>query len=120
MKRTFLSVFNRLKTAFRHREVRIQIVTRDPLRLTMEEWRSQPDLVKLAKGVIVQPEVRQMLDVLRTSHLATYTGVGTLEQRALHLSRCEGYNLALANFEALAMFEKPKEELEATFEPQEE
>lgn len=98
------------------RQVKIQIVSRDVCRLTATEWRSQPDMTKLASRALSDPIVRQMLDVLRTSHLARYTHPGNSEQKAFHLCRCEGYSAALNELESLAVHSQPKEELEATFE----
>lgn len=77
-------------------------------------------MVKLALTALRSAEVRLMLDVLRNRHLGRMTAMGTMEQRAFHLCRCEGYRLALDDFEALGQLETPKEQIEADFRPPDE
>ena len=112
-------MLNLLRRLFRH-PTKIQIVPRDPLRLTVDEFRSQPDLVKLAKEELRRPVLRQMLDSLHWSHLRRYTATGTAEEKAFHLCRCEGYLSAMDDFERLGVSSKPEEVIESTFESPEE
>jgi hypothetical protein len=100
--------------------VQIRIIHRDIARMTKEDWRSQPDLVKSATNVVASQTFKLMMDVIRNDHLASYyIPVATTEERAAHQLRCEGYNLALKDLEALAVYEKPKVEIEAEFAPEE-
>jgi len=96
--------------------VKLEVVQRDPFRLTIEEWRAQPDLVKMAADRLRDPYVRLMLDALHNSHLRRYTATGTMEQKAFHLCRCEGYLTALKDFEAMAIASAVEEPVESTFE----
>jgi len=94
------------------------VVHREVSRLTVDEWRSNPDLVKMALRVLSNPEVRTMMDTLRNSHIGRYTGTNmTMEGRAIHQAQTEGYNTALNNLEALAIELKLHVEIESTFEP---
>ena len=98
----------------------MKVVYREVSRLTVDEWRSDPELVRMAAKVLSEPAIRNMLDVLRNSHLARYGTPGmTMEGRAIHQAQIEGYNTALNNFEALAIELKKHVELESTFEPME-
>ncbi len=85
------------------------------MRLTVDDWRGNPNLVKIAYDKLNDPHVRMMLDALRNSHLARYMGQGTTEQRAWHLARCEGYQAALNDFEAMGTLTEKTPEMEATF-----
>lgn len=93
---------------------------REVCHLTVEQWQSDEELVKAATKALANDVIRNMLDVLRNSHIARYSGTGmTMEGRAIHQAQTEGYNSALNNFEALALLSKPHVELEATFEKME-
>jgi len=108
-----------LKFIFRRREVQIVVIQRDPFRLSIDEWRSSRDLCKQAAMALSDPVVRQMVDCLRTSHLALYSGPGqsSAEARAERCSMADGYGIALNNLEALAHYVPPQKPLEETFEP---
>jgi hypothetical protein len=102
------------------RPVKYHVVQRDPTRLTIEEWRSNQDAVRVAIQVMQDPKVRQMLDVLRNSSPhRRFSEPGSAEQKAFLMCMCNGYNSALTDFEALARYEEMKEPLEATFGQQE-
>src|SRR5678815_2579098 len=102
-------------------EYTYQVVQRDPCRLRLHEWRSSPDLAIQARKLLSDPIMRTMLDVVDTEHPANMvlSDSTTIENRAVWQSRCEGYTMALANFESMGIYQKPKQELEATFEPPE-
>jgi len=109
-----------LKSIFSRRpDPGLVVIKRDPFRLTIDEWRSSPELCKQAAMALGNPVVRQMVDCLRTSHLAFYStsGHSTAEERAERFSMAEGYGIALNNLEALAHYEPLKQPLEETFEP---
>ena len=89
----------------------VRIIDRDVFRCTLNEWRATPDLLKIAAGALRSPDVRRMLDVLRFCNLANYSCEGTLEQRAIHLARCEGYMACLNDFEAMAIEKKATEDI---------
>lgn len=98
-------------------KIRLQIISRDPFRVTMDEWRKSEECCRAAQLALANPTIRQMADILRTSHLANWAlpPETSIEHRAIHAAKCEGYGLALNDFEALAVFVKPSEQIEATF-----
>lgn len=102
---------------------KIRVMVRDQTRITLDEWRSRPDLIKIASRFLNDPMFRMMMDVLRTTHFQNSAmgifGV-SIEDRAAMQARCEGYTIALNNLEAMGDYQKPKQELEPTFEPEEE
>lgn len=107
---------NLIQSLFTKRK--IVIVRRDPCDLRMEEWKTQPALVKMARTIISSPDFRAMLDVLRTEHFLNYEcRLGaTIEDRAVMQARGEGYNACLANLMELGELRKIPDTLEPTFE----
>jgi hypothetical protein len=99
------------------RTKKVQIIKRDPLRITMSEWRSSQELTRLAQSVLQDRSVRQMLDILHHNQMGKWAISPTvsLEERAVRSALCEGYVLALNDFENLAVYQKPAKEIEATF-----
>ena len=102
-------------------KLKINVVTRDPIRLRLNEWQSDENLTSAAQKVLLDPTFNLMLQVARNENpsLIHLNMDAQLETRALHQARIEGYNLALRNFEVMAIHEPIKEELIATFEPEE-
>jgi len=98
--------------------VRVQIIQRDPLRMSMEEWRSNPELCRKAELALKDPVVRQMLDVLWHDHIARW--VPSKPGDVLLACRAEGWNLALNAFESLAKHEKPIDNIPVTYGADEE
>ena len=100
---------------------KLQVIQRLSSRVKLDEWRSSADLVNAARKVLNDPNTQNMLDVLRNEHPAnTMTFDAPLDQRAVLQARSEGYTMALANLEALGVFQQQHEEMEATYEqPQE-
>ena len=114
-----------LKRLFRREHVvtKIQVVLRDRSQLTMREFRSQPDLVGRARNILDNPDLRLMLDVLRTESPANdvYSEQVPPEWRATVHARIEGYGLAIRNLEALGIFDAPAgEDPQPTYEKPEE
>jgi hypothetical protein len=112
-----------LKRLFKQRlETRVQIIARDPLRLTVEEFQADKNLAHLAAKTLSDPMVRQMLDTLRASHPqnAMVVNVSDAQARSIHLGRIEGYGMALNDFEALGKHKVPLPTLEAEFKEEEE
>lgn len=107
--------FNALRG--RPEKVQVRIITRDPMRLTIFEWRADPAMCRAAREALSNQVIRQMLDVLRTSHPVNYVlAAANQEARAYHQAQCEGYTLALNDLESLSKHEAPRGELEAGFE----
>lgn len=105
----------------RPRPQKIEIVRRDPTRITLPEWRSQPELIKRARAALDSPDVRSMLDVMANSTPAHNMARLDLpmETRAVLQAQTEGYMAALHDFELLGVFVPPEKHLEATFAPPE-
>ena len=90
--------------------------------MTMAEWRSNPDTVKLAIQTLMAPGVPDMLHVLRNSaspHNFALPLEASQEARMVIQARTEGYIACLNDFESMAVLEKPSETIEATYEPPE-
>lgn len=98
-----------------------QIVRRDIMKLRASEWRSTPAMLSAAREMLLNPAMQQMLDVVRNEH----PGMGMLPDdtpdyvRQHWQSKAEGYSLAIAVLESLAIATPQMEQLEATFEPEE-
>jgi len=88
---------------FKKPVVKIQVVRRDPFRLTPDEWRSDPTLCSLATKTLAIPEVRMMLDTLRNAaHGWVMNPAMPFEERAIRASVNEGYMICLTEFEKLS------------------
>jgi len=98
-----------------------QVVPRDICRLRLAEWKSSTELVLQAKNCMNDVLFRRMIDVLENEHPASIVLMDntSLETRAIWQARCEGYTMALANIDAMTVYNKPTESLEATFDPAE-
>lgn len=102
------------------KSTRVEIIRRDPLRLTIDEWRSDQNLCHEAERALASPVVRQMVDACRASSLANWAVPidMPIDQRGIHQAKCEGYVMALNDFEDLAKFNKPPDQLVETFAPE--
>lgn len=106
---------------FFKRKTRVNIIQRESSKIRLHEFRSDKGLVGVAQKVHADPNFRLMLDVLKNESPAHW-GLPRLsgtEQRAGVQALVEGYQLALANLEAMAVFRKTVELDEPTFEPAE-
>lgn len=97
----------------------VKVETREAFRLTLEDWRKQEQLVLESRTLAKHPTYRAHLDILRNSHpchtLFAPIGVSPTD-RIVHQAKCEGYELALNNLEAMTKPFKHQKPLEATFE----
>lgn len=100
--------------------VQIKIIQRDPLRVTMREWRSSPDMVRQSAQALANPTIRQMIDICRLNHIGQWAldPSISLNERAIRSAMNEGYGLGLNDFEALGTIEKPVEPIHADFAPE--
>jgi len=110
-----------LLTRFFRPERKIVVVRREETKLTLSEWQSDRDLVKLAAKVWANPDFRMMVSCLRNDSPANFVlPDDALPTRSIALQRRgEGYLMAITNLEAMARFVQPAELLEPTFEPEE-
>lgn len=102
--------------------VQIKVINREVSKLRLHEFRSDPNLCKGVAEALRGGYMRVAVDVLNNEHpgnsvLHTNT---SLEVRACHQARCEGYTQAIANLEAMARHEQPVSLLETSFEEAEE
>ena len=97
---------------------KLVLIRRLSSRLRMHEWRATPDLIKSAQKFLSDPEFLTVIDVLRNESPINWISIRpmTIEDRAVTQARIEGYQLCLNNLESLGTYDKPKEELEPTFE----
>ncbi len=92
---------------------KIQVIRRDPFRLTPTEWRNDNSLCELARRTLTIPEVRMILDCLRNAaHGWAMNPTMPFEERAIRSAVNEGYMICLNEFEKLAEPEgKPQQEM---------
>ncbi len=110
-----------LLALFKRRPRKIEIVNRDEAKISLSEWRTDPELVKVAMRVWNNPDFRLMVACLRNETPAFLVLPDDASPtRCIAIQRrSEGYTMALANLEAMATFQSPPAEVEATFEPEE-
>ena len=115
-----MRLLNYILTVFGKKQKRIEVVRRESTVLRLAEWRTQPELVAMADAVWRNADFRLMLQVVQTESPGNFAVLsGDLETRALHQARSEGYNLALAHLKALRVSVDKVQELEATYEAEE-
>jgi len=97
---------------------KVVIVKRDASRLTLQEWRSDPNLVRAAKKILDSSDFRIMLDIVRNENPVNQVFVGkvTMEERGIHQAYCEGYSVALNTLERLAQSSREIELGDPTWE----
>jgi hypothetical protein len=107
---------------FFKRQSKIVVIKREANKLSLGEFRSDPNLTGLAARFLRDSDFKLMLDVLRNEHpgwLVLSESVPP-EVRAVIQARAEGYTMALANLEAMGVFRESPEQIVATFEAEEE
>ena len=105
------------KKALRRVEQSVHIAERERSNITLRDWQSDKSLTISAREHLSQPALQFMLDVLRNEHPGKWAlSNADVEARALHQARCEGYEMALANFEALGNFVPLREPLQAEYQ----
>ena len=98
--------------------VQVQVIRRDETKLRMHEWRADPALCTLAAKVLNDPNLQLMLSVLKNEHPAkTALPYGVhMDDRVVLQARSEGYEMFMANLEALASHTAQMSVPEAVFE----
>jgi hypothetical protein len=105
---------------FRKPKTKVVLIHREACRLTIDEWRSDPSMTKVAYATLNSPECRAMFDVVKNCgphNLALPTV--PIEERAIWQARIEGYQLCLNTIESLSTLNQPTEKIEPTYEPPE-
>lgn len=101
--------------------LKIQLVGKPATKLRLDEFRSDPEMAKGADEILNNPMFQVMMQVCKNESpaLMALTMDSSLDTRALHQARIEGFNMALRNFEAMAQHAALPEQLAATFEEEE-
>lgn len=97
----------------------IEVVRRDHSKLRLSEWQQDPGLCAMAAKTLMDPNLQLMFDVVMNEHpLKHVLPLGaSLDDRAVHQARAEGYEMALATFERLGINLTPAPIPEPVFEP---
>jgi hypothetical protein len=106
---------------FKKPKINVQVILRDPLKLRLNEFRSNKSLVGEAQKMMMTASLRLMLDVLRNEHpCMTVLPMGmTPTDRMAVQCRAEGYTMALANLEAMTELQETIDMPNPSFEPEE-
>lgn len=94
---------------FKRKPIRVEVVRRDESKLRLLEWNQDDRLCHLGAKMLANPDLQLMLSVLKNEHPSkTVLHYGTnLDVRAVWQARSEGYEMCLANLEALGTSVKP-------------
>jgi hypothetical protein len=116
-----MQLLNYILTMFGKKQPpKIEVIRRESTSLRLDEWRSQPELVAMADVVWRNPDFRLMLQVVQNASPANSPVVlSSIEARAIHQARTEGYHAALFNLSVMRIPNDKIEELEATYEAEE-
>ena len=98
-------------------QLSIKIVERQRSSIRLSDWQSDKSLTTAAGEYLAQPTLQFMLDVLRNEHPGRFvlSNVSN-EQRAIQQARSEGYEMCLANFDALSKFVPLLEPIQAEYQ----
>lgn len=104
-----------------HPPTKIEILRRDISKLRLNEFQSDEALTTKAAVALSDQWVSLMMQVARNESPANYclNMNATQEERAAYQSKIEGYNMALANLEAMGVSRKISALQEPTFETEE-
>jgi hypothetical protein len=96
----------------------LQVVRKSETLLRLSDWQSDHNLCSTAAKVLLNPDLQLMLSVLRNEHPSKLMmPYGTaLNDRIVLQARGEGYEMCLANLEAMARHNAILEFPEATFQ----
>ncbi len=98
---------------------KIQLLSREPFKLTLPEFRSDKNLCSMASRVTGNTDFRLMLQVLYNSSPAWDVMINAKpDERMVKQAQIEGYTMALANLESMSKHEAIiKSHVEETYEP---
>lgn len=118
-----MNIISALKNLFRRPPEKIKVVTVSSHTLRLAQWRQADQLVVEAVALARNPTYVMQLQVLKNEHLVhtAFPAIGVSPtDRIVHQAKCEGYELALNNLEAMTKPMKATRPLEATFAAPEE
>lgn len=90
---------------FKKKPHRIRVITRKESEIRLTEWQRDQRLVSIASKTLQDPNLQLMLAVVRNEHPARTAlpyGV-SMDDRVVLQARAEGYEMALATLERLAV-----------------
>lgn len=101
--------------------LQVRITEKTPSQMRLSDFMADQELVRSAQEILANPTFKLMMQVCRNESPAfiAFRLDATLDSRALHQSKIEGYNMTLRNLEAMGEHKTIPEELAATFEPEE-
>lgn len=95
----------------------IQIVQRERSKIRLQDWQSDKSLTTAAAEHLAQPTLQFMMDVVRNEHPGRFVLTNaSSEVRAIQQARSEGYEMCLANLDALGQFIPLREPLQASYQ----
>lgn len=104
---------------WKKKPIRLQVVRRDESKLRLTEWQMDGQLCAMAAKVLIDPNVQLMLSLMRNEHPSKHIlPLGSsMDDRVVHQARAEGYEMALATLERMAVNLAPVPFPDAAFEP---
>lgn len=98
-------------------EQSIQIIQRERSKIRLQDWQSDKSLTAASAEHLAQPSLQFMLDVIRNEHPGRFVLENvSSERRAIQQARAEGYEMCLANLEALGKFIPLREPIQADYQ----
>lgn len=103
------------------KSLKVEVIKRDITKLRLIEFQSDEVLTSKAAIALSDQWVSLMMQVAHNESPANYclNMSATQEERAAYQSKIEGYNMALANLEAMGIHRKIAQLHEPTFEAEE-
>jgi xanthine dehydrogenase iron-sulfur cluster and FAD-binding subunit A len=103
--------------ALRVPDKRVEVIKRDISKLTLQEFRSNARLTSGAAATLSADFAVIMMQVLKNMHPGATLVMPSadLQTRAVAQARAEGYTLAIANLESMAIFKQTETPIEATY-----
>jgi hypothetical protein len=88
---------------FKKKPHRIRVLLRDEFKLRLGEWQMDERLCAMAAKKLAEPDMRLILAVLRNERPSNHVlPLGaSMDDRVVFQARAEGYEMALANLEAM-------------------
>jgi len=99
----------------------VKIIRKSETTLRLQDWQANPELIKVGRRVMANPDFQMMISVLRNEHPGhVVISDDAPPTRSVAIQRRgEGYTMALANLEAMGKLIEPEKPFEATFENEE-
>ena len=98
-------------------ELRVRLVDCPVTHLRADEFRADKELVHLAAGVLANPNMQIMLQVLKNEHPGheVLISAASLNDRIVRQAMAEGYEICLSTLESLGKEQSLPARLQSTF-----